>query len=185
MLIALLVFVNLLFSRMIVDLRPINITNAYMNIKLPCGSFCKVDDDFQHSHTFHWYRRKSKSSSYVVATYLLDGKKQTVRLHRLVINAAEGDFVDHINGDTMNNCKSNLRIVTRSQNNQNNDRPNIFKRKDRNNSWASCITIHNKSQYVGHSHTRNAAIAKWLKAKIKYYPNHCERAVAKWGHLLD
>jgi hypothetical protein len=39
-----------------------------------------------------------------------------VRMHRLVINAPDGVMVDHINGDKLDNRKSNLRLATRSQN---------------------------------------------------------------------
>jgi hypothetical protein len=42
-----------------------------------------------------------------------------VRMHRYVIGALSGQIVDHVNSDRLDNRKSNLRIVTASQNNQN------------------------------------------------------------------
>lgn len=37
-------------------------------------------------------------------------------MHRLILSAGEGDIVDHINGDGLDNRRSNLRIVTTQQN---------------------------------------------------------------------
>jgi hypothetical protein len=43
-------------------------------------------------------------------------KKVPELMHRIVMNAKEGEFVDHINRDKLDNRKSNLRIVTFSEN---------------------------------------------------------------------
>ena len=40
-------------------------------------------------------------------------------IHRLVMGNPKGMCVDHINGDTLDNRKENLRVCTRSQNSQN------------------------------------------------------------------
>lgn len=40
-------------------------------------------------------------------------------MHRLVMGAKRGEEVDHINGDTLDNRKVNLRLVTHQQNIQN------------------------------------------------------------------
>jgi hypothetical protein len=39
-----------------------------------------------------------------------------VYLHRFLTNAPDGMSVDHIDGDPLNNCRSNLRVVDHAQN---------------------------------------------------------------------
>jgi len=40
-------------------------------------------------------------------------------IHRIILNAKPWDYVDHINGNRMDNRKINLRLCTNSQNNAN------------------------------------------------------------------
>lgn len=37
-------------------------------------------------------------------------------LHRIVIEAPDGEHVDHIDGDSLNNRRANLRLVTHAEN---------------------------------------------------------------------
>jgi hypothetical protein len=41
---------------------------------------------------------------------------RAVKLHRLITGAHEGEYVDHIDGDPLNNTIENLRICTKQQN---------------------------------------------------------------------
>lgn len=47
---------------------------------------------------------------------LENGKQKTVLLHRFILDAPPGFEVDHINGDSLDNRRCNLRLATRSQN---------------------------------------------------------------------
>lgn len=57
----------------------------------------------------------------------IDGKKKTIRLHRVIINAKDDEIVDHINRNKLDNRRSNLRIVTNKQNIHNSDRYEMAK----------------------------------------------------------
>lgn len=84
------------------------------SISLSQNKFALVDDnDFEQANQFKWHfdgRYAARYTGY-------KGKK--IYLHRFIINAINNQEVDHVNGNKLDNQKSNLRIVTRSQNNYN------------------------------------------------------------------
>ena len=74
----------------------------------------QIDADDKHLlSAYRWYRRRD---GYY---YGVDAGGKTIYLHRIVTSAATGQVVDHINGDTADNRKENLRLVTQRENNHN------------------------------------------------------------------
>ena len=79
-----------------------------------------------------------------------------ILLHRFIINAKLGEEVDHINGDTLDNRKANLRICSHAQNQRNMKKKNtntsgfkgvsLDKQKTR---WRARITINGKEKTLG------------------------------------
>lgn len=55
------------------------------------------------------------TSTYVVTYIQSKGHVEVIYLHRLIMSAPKGIEVDHIDGNPLNNQKSNLRFATRSQ----------------------------------------------------------------------
>jgi hypothetical protein len=92
-------------------------------------------------------------------------------LHRFVMNAQKGQFVDHINGDGLDNRRANLRIVTPSQNIMNRNAANA-KREYKGITfskvkglWVAQIKKDGKGKFIGHfDDPVDAAIAYDLAA---------------------
>ena len=60
------------------------------------------------------YVEYNKSKRNYYACVSIKGKR--VRLHRYIMNPPEDMVVDHIDGDTTNNLRNNLRVVTQTDN---------------------------------------------------------------------
>ena len=71
---------------------------------------------------FNKYKWHINDSGYVVWRGIVDGKKKTIRLHRLIAQPANGLVVDHINRNKLDNRRSNLRCVTQVVNARNTER---------------------------------------------------------------
>ena len=61
-------------------------------------------------------------SGYAIWRGSINGKKTTLRLHRLIMNPAEGKVVDHINRNRLDNRRENLRCVSQAENTKNSER---------------------------------------------------------------
>lgn len=86
-------------------------------IQLTNGKISLVDDeDFEYLNKWKWYYKKG----YATRSGLTQNGKQTkLSMHRVLMNTPVGMHTDHIDGDTLNNQKYNLRICTPGQNQMN------------------------------------------------------------------
>jgi len=85
----------------------------YVELKLTKGFVSKVDEsDFARITQFKWQSQKTSGDDVYAGASIKDesGKWRRVLLHRFVMNAPRGMVIDHINGDKLDNRKSNLRI---------------------------------------------------------------------------
>lgn len=83
------------------------------------GLSAKVSDiDYARVMQYKWFARPSKGSDivYVFRQGWVDGKHYNIFLHRFIKPPPPGKYVDHIDGDGLNNCRSNLRPATSAQN---------------------------------------------------------------------
>ena len=105
--------------------------------------------------------------------------------HRIAILYVDGAFpaigteIDHINGDSLDNSYSNLRVVSKTINNQNRRRAYKTNKSGylgvhkeplyTNNPWKATIKVSGKSLSIGHFPTPELAHAAYIDAKRKYH----------------
>lgn len=94
-----------------------------MHRKLPLtnGGFALVDEeDFLRFSRRSW---RTNRAGYARATTTVGRKAErktaSFLLHRLVLGASPGQWIDHINRDKLDNRRANLRLATVSQNTAN------------------------------------------------------------------
>ena len=88
-------------------------------IKLTKGKFALVDDeDFEYLNQWKW---TCVGRGYAQRKYSIKGGRKGINMymHRDIVSIPKDKFIDHINGNGLDNRKSNLRICTLSQNNAN------------------------------------------------------------------
>ena len=73
--------------------------------------------------------------------YIYSRHPQHIKLHRLILGYYGSKEIDHVNHDTLDNRKANLRIVTRSENASNTDAKHIYRKG---NVWAYEIVRYGK-----------------------------------------
>ena len=121
----------------------------------------------------HWAVAGEWESFYVLRGKKLNGKRQSIQMAREILGLSPDDErqADHINHDTLDHRRCNLRIVTSSQSNQN-------KRMYRNNTsgfkgvsfyvpmqkWLARIKSDGRSYHLGYFYTREEAAAAYRKA---------------------
>lgn len=79
-------------------------------------------EDFEKISQFTWWSGKR---GYLRADKRINGVKVRVQMHRLVMDMQGKDpnlYIDHINHNTRDNRKENLRVVTNSENQRNRKR---------------------------------------------------------------
>jgi len=88
-------------------------------IKLTKGKCAMVDDeDFEYLNQWKWNVSTSGYARRILYVKGL-GAQGNVYMHRLINETPVELFTDHINQNKLDNRKSNLRVVTKSQNGMN------------------------------------------------------------------
>ena len=149
-------------------------------IQLTQGQFAIVDDDlYEVLDQFEWCAfldRSTKTYRAMRAFRLPSGIHRTMYLHHAVVGfPLNGKVVDHINGNTLDNRKINLRIISNRENclNRRSHRAgalqgiyhHIVKRKNGSiySRWCARIQIDGKTKCLGYFKTKEEAHERYIK----------------------
>ena len=88
-------------------------------------------EDYEKVKDIYWTVRKNQKLFYIEHSYSENNKRKRLHLHRYLANCSSDKVVDHIDGNSLNNRKINLRCVSQRVNCQNkHNSKNIYKQKD-------------------------------------------------------
>jgi hypothetical protein len=139
-------------------------------IPLTQGKVAIVDDeDYESLSQFKWYAVKCAKTFYALRKKPLSQLRIAIRMHREIINPPVGFFCDHINGNGLDNRRSNLRIVTNAQNQLN---KGVYKTTATgkkgviidHGKYRASIKMNRRSKHLGMFKTAEEASAAYQKA---------------------
>lgn len=147
-------------------------------IALTQGKFALVDDSvFEEINQYKWHYALGYARRNV---RLENGKRKMEFMHRVIAGTTEGKYTDHVDGDTLNNQKENLRDVLQAQNAMNARKRATatskykgvayFKRdRDKFGKWSSRIQVNKKNLLLGYFKSEIEAALAYNDAAIKYF----------------
>lgn len=145
------------------------------------GYKVKIDRaDWDRICAYKWH---IGSTGYAVWRGVKDGRKQTIRMHRLITGCPAGRIVDHINHDRLDNRRSNLRVCTQSENMRNlRDQGKGYWYQQQNKNWV--VEVHGKHRGTFSTEQEAKEFAERVRLgvadrKPKIPTTHC-----KYGHAL-
>lgn len=142
-----------------------------------------IDDEDAHflkeyKYFLHGLSYRTKGRAYFLRNTRIGERHSSSILHRDIMGCTHGDgkVVDHINGNTFDNRKQNLRVCTGAENARNRkiDKRNtsghkgVFWNKDSKN-WRAMIRIDRHLIHLGSFNDINDAIQAYAEASKKYH----------------
>lgn len=153
------------------------------NIKIDLGKgfFSIIDlDDLSTIGKYKWRSKYNKSNDTftAVTSFRNNGKVETIIMHRLIMDAPKGMVVNHINHDTLDNRKSNLRLCNYCDSSAtmkltNKKTKGIYWRKNKG-YFEVRLMRKGKIVYLGHRKTELEAGKLYNKGAKKYFGEYAE-----------
>jgi len=133
------------------------------------------DSDWDLIKNYKWFIANKKGTIYIQSFCKVNKKRVTYQLARVIMDAPSDMLVDHINGNTLDNRKINLRLANKRTNAQN-MRPNkntTSKYKgvcwsSNRNKWRANI-FYKKQIYIGRFNLEKDAALAYNKSALQYF----------------
>lgn len=158
-----------------------------IEIPLTKGQVALIDDeDFELVSQYSWHTNTNPSGNCYARGCKGKNRKQ-ILMHRLILRVSQNQFIDHINGDGLDNRKENLRITTHTQNNMNKHKSWGFSKykgvywNKKENKWIAHLKKNSKRIFLKRFNSEiDAALAYDAKARELFgefaRPNFSERS---------
>lgn len=147
-------------------------------IELSQGMKAKIDDaDYDAVMRFKWFAIKGRHTYYAQTNLALpDGRATVMQMQRFLLKPKHDQNADHIDGDGLNNQRSNLRVVSSKENTRRMIRKKVAKAGYRGvyqtgkGTFRARICVDYKMIYLGQAFpTAEDAARAYDAAAIKYY----------------
>lgn len=97
-------------------IRPCKVVGEVCLVPLTQGQTAVVDaEDYEMVSQHNWFAAKVNRSGFYALRYQTENR-QPLAMHRSLMGVTSPISIDHVDGDTLNNRRSNLRICTNQQN---------------------------------------------------------------------
>lgn len=145
-----------------------------MEYKTPTMWAFVDDEDFEELNKYKWHAHKPRNTFYALRFIATPKGQGAVWMHRVIACTPDGLVTDHIDGDGLNNQRSNLRICTNQENSCN-------RRKQKNNTsgyrgvvkrgniFQATIWANKKRVYLGSFKTKEEAADAYNGAAQVYH----------------
>jgi hypothetical protein len=150
-------------------------------IILTQGQITLVDDeDYEELNKLKWFVVKNKGVYYAARKINLHGMRRILFMHRVIMQTPEGFYTDHINHNSLDNRRCNLRQCTIAENQHNqrirtSTKTSKYKgvcRYKTSKKWRAQITINGKRITIGYFEKEIDAALAYNNSAIQYFGNY-------------